>query len=133
MIREDFLSRAVDIRRNYLNLTKSLDKYLSKVEDVSNRLEKVVADITKLQESYETSSDKYESEKVLKELLKFLDRIEEEGRKLESIINPINADIEKLSKEETELYRLIKESYSSLSDEQIVKQIRKRLDSEGLI
>ena len=133
MIREDFLSRAVDIRRNYLNLTKSLDKYLSKVEDVSNRLEKVVADITKLQESYETSSDKYESEKVLKELLKFLDRIEEEGRKLESIINPINADIEKLSKEETELYRLIKESYSSLSDEQIVKQIRKRLDNEGLI
>ncbi len=133
MIREDFLSRAVDIRRNYLNLTKSLDKYLSKVEDVSNRLEKVVADITKLQESYEASSDKYESEKVLKELLKFLDRIEEEGRKLESIINPINADIEKLSKEETELYRLIKESYSSLSDEQIVKQIRKRLDSEGLI
>lgn len=133
MIREDFLSRAVDIRRNYLKLTKSLDKYLSKVEDVSNRLEKVVADITKLQESYETSSDKYESEKVLKELLKFLDRIEEEGRKLESIINPINADIEKLSKEETELYRLIKESYSSLSDEQIVKQIRKRLDSEGLI
>ena len=133
MIREDFLSRAVDIRRNYLNLTKDLDKYLSKVEDVSNRLQKVVDDITKLQEGYETSNDRYESEKVLKELLGFLDKIEEEGRKLESIINPINADIEKLSKEEMELYRLIKESYSSLSDEQIVKQIGKRLDNEGLI
>ena len=45
----------------------------------------------------------------------------------------INKEIEKLGREEQELYRLIKESYSSLSDQQIVKQIRKRLDSEGLI
>ena len=42
MIREDFLLRAVRIRKNYLSLTNNLDVYLSKVESVSDRLEKTI-------------------------------------------------------------------------------------------
>ena len=72
MIREDFLLRAVRIRKNYLSLTNDLDNYLSKVENVSDRLEKTIDEITKIEKEYENSdkkNGKFESDKTLKELL----------------------------------------------------------------
>lgn len=136
MIREDFLERAVTIRRTYLSLTKNLDSYLNKVEGVSKRLEKTMDSINKLEEDFlkETNQDlKYKNEKSLKELLSIIDSIEDEGKKLESIINPLNKDIEKLSKEEVELYNLIKQTHSNLTENQIVESVKSRLIKEGLI
>lgn len=136
MIREDFLERAVTIRRTYLSLTKNLDSYLNKVEGVSKRLEKTMDSINKLEEDFlkETNQDlKYKNEKSLKELLSIIDSIEDEGKKLESIISPLNKNIEKLSKEETELYNLIKQTHSNLTENQIVESVKSRLLKEGLI
>jgi predicted nucleic acid-binding Zn-ribbon protein len=136
MIREDFLERAVTIRRTYLSLTKNLDSYLNKVEGVSKRLEKTMDSINKLEEDFlkETNQDlKYKNEKSLKELLSIIDSIEDEGKKLESIISPLNKDIEKLSKEEVELYNLIKQTHSNLTENQIVESVKSRLIKEGLI
>lgn len=136
MIREDFLERAVTIRRTYLSLTKNLDSYLNKVEGVSKRLEKTMDSINKLEEDFlkETNQDlKYKNEKSLKELLSIIDSIEDEGKKLESIISPLNKNIEKLSKEETELYNLIKQTHSNLTENQIVESVKSRLIKEGLI
>lgn len=136
MIREDFLERAVTIRRTYLSLTKNLDSYLNKVEGVSKRLEKTMDSINKLEEDFlkETNQDlKYKNEKSLKELLSIIDSIEDEGKKLESIISPLNKNIEKLSKEEVELYNLIKQTHSNLTENQIVESVKSRLIKEGLI
>jgi predicted nucleic acid-binding Zn-ribbon protein len=136
MIREDFLERAVTIRRTYLSLTKNLDSYLNKVEGVSKRLEKTMDSINKLEEDFlkETNQDlKYKNEKSLKDLLSIIDTIEDEGKKLESIISPLNKDIEKLSKEEVELYNLIKQTHSNLTENQIVESVKSRLIKEGLI
>tara|TARA_X000000368_G_scaffold178970_1_gene141280 strand:+ start:2418 stop:2828 length:411 start_codon:yes stop_codon:yes gene_type:complete len=136
MIREDFLLRAVRIRKNYLSLTNDLDNYLSKVEDVSDRLEKTIDEITKIEKEYENSdkkNGKFESDKTLKELLKIIEKVENEGKRLESIVNPLNKEIEKLSKEEVELYKLIKQNHSNLNEEQIVNSVKERLVNEGLI
>lgn len=136
MIREDFLERAVTIRRTYLSLTKNLDSYLNKVEGVSKRLEKTMDSINKLEEDFlkETNQDlKYKNEKSLKDLLSIIDSIEDEGKKLESIISPLNKNIEKLSKEEVELYNLIKQTHSNLTENQIVESVKSRLIKEGLI
>lgn len=136
MIREDFLERAITIRRTYLSLTKNLDSYLNKVEGVSKRLEKTMDSINKLEEDFlkETNQDlKYKNEKSLKDLLSIIDTIEDEGKKLESIISPLNKDIEKLSKEEVELYNLIKQTHSNLTENQIVESVKSRLIKEGLI
>jgi predicted nucleic acid-binding Zn-ribbon protein len=136
MIREDFLERAVTIRRTYLSLTKNLDSYLNKVEGVSKRLEKTMDSINKLEEDFlkETNQDlKYKNEKSLKDLLSIIDTIEDEGKKLESIISPLNKNIEKLSKEEVELYNLIKQTHSNLTENQIVESVKSRLIKEGLI
>ncbi len=136
MIREDFLLRAVRIRKNYISLTNNLDIYLSKVENVSDRLEKTIGEITDIEQKYESSDkkdSKFESDKTLKELLKIIGNVENEGKRLESIVNPLNKEIEKLSKEEVELYKLIKQTHSNLTEEQIVNSVKERLDSEGLI
>ena len=136
MIREDFLLRAVRIRKNYLSLTNNLDVYLSKVESVSDRLEKTIGEITNIEQKYESSDkedNKFESDKTLKELLKIIGNVENEGKRLESIVNPLNKEIEKLSKEEVELYKLIKQTHSNLTEGQIVNSVKERLDSEGLI
>ena len=136
MIREDFLLRAVRIRKNYLSLTNNLDVYLSKVESVSDRLEKTIGEITNIEQKYESSDKediKFESDKTLKELLKIIENVESEGKRLESIVNPLNKEIEKLSKEEVELYKLIKQTHSNLTEGQIVNSVKERLDSEGLI
>ena len=136
MIREDFLLRAVRIRKNYLSLTNDLDTYLSKVESVSNRLEKTIDEITIIENKYNDSdkkNGKFESDKTLKELLKIIDKVENEGKRLETIINPLNKEIEKLSKEEVELYKLIKENHTNLSENQIVDSVKTRLVNEGLI
>mgnify|MGYP003624795740 CR=1 FL=1 len=136
MIREDFLLRAVRIRKNYLSLTNDLDTYLSKVESVSNRLEKTIDEITIIENKYNDSdkkNGKFESDKTFKELLKIIDNVEKEGKRLETIINPLNKEIEKLSKEEVELYKLIKENHTNLSENQIVDSVKTRLVNEGLI
>ena len=136
MIREDFLLRAVRIRKNYISLTNNLDVYLSKVENVSNKLEKTIDEITNIEKKYENSdkkNNKFESDKTLKELLKIIGNVENEGKRLETIVNPLNKEIEKLSKEEVELYKLIKQTHSNLTEGQIVNSVKERLDSEGLI
>lgn len=136
MVREDFLLRAIRIRKTYLSLTRDLDTYLLKVEGVSNRLEKTVEDITKLESEYQNDNNKdkkYKNDKALKDLLSIIDNVENEGKKLESIINPLNQQIEKLSKEEVELYNLIKQHHTNLTEDQIVESVKSRLEKEGLI
>jgi hypothetical protein len=52
---------------------------------------------------------------------------------LKYIIDPINKNIEELSKEEVVLYNTIKEKYIDLSDDEIIKEIQNRLSSEDLL
>jgi len=135
MIDESFLQRAVYIRRTYLKMSNNMDFYKEKTENVLVKLDDTVKKIEGIQEEYESKKQdkkKQSPEDVLTELLKILDEVEEEGNKLESLVNPLNAEIEKLAKEEQELYRLIKERHSNLSDDQIVECVKKRLIEENL-
>jgi hypothetical protein len=56
----------------------------------------------------------------------------DEGKKLETLIDPINVEIEKLGREEQELYRQIVEHHPELTEDQIVNFVRDRLLKEGL-
>ena len=49
------------------------------------------------------------------------------------VLDPLNKQIEKLAKEEQELYEQIKMAHPNLSDEQIVTSVRNRLIQEGLV
>lgn len=134
MIDEHFLQSAVALRRNYLKLINNMDFYQQRAKEVVSKLEGTVDSINKLGEEYKESikNKKNESQSTLNNLLKILQEIEDEGQRIESLVSPMNKEIEKLALEEAELYRKIKERHSNLTEEQIVKSVRDRLIRENL-
>lgn len=135
MIDEIYLQNAVRIRRTYLKLSNNMDLYQKKAQTVSKKLDETIAKIDELQlkaEESRNNKNDNDSNYYLMELMKILNQVEEEGEALESLVNPLNSEIEKLALEEQELYRQIKEKHYSLSDEEIIKQVQDRLIKENL-
>ena len=131
MIDESFIKAAIKIRREYLKLTNNLSFYKRKAEDVIENLEDIVTKIENIQQETENQSIT-NNDAVVFQLTKLLTDVESEGRAVESLIDPLNKEIEKLGLEEQELWRNIKNKYSNLSDEEIVEYVRKRLLQENL-
>jgi hypothetical protein len=136
MIDEIYLQNAVRIRRTYLKLSNNMDLYQKKAQAVSDKLETTISKIDELQSKIEESkrdkNDKKDSNFFLTELVKILNEVEEEGKALESSVDPLNKEIEKLALEEQELYRQIKEKHFNLTDEQIISSVQDRLIKENL-
>ncbi len=131
MIDDSFIKAAIKIRREYLKLTNNLNFYKRKAEDVIGNLEEIVKKIEKIQKDTEFQKTP-NNEAIVVQLTKLLTEIEAEGRAVESLIDPLNKEIEKLGLEEQELWRNIKNKYSTQTDEQIVEYVRQRLIQEGL-
>jgi predicted nucleic acid-binding Zn-ribbon protein len=131
MIDENFLQSAVRIRRTYLKLTNNMDFYQKKIKILAENLDKTILRIEDIQKEIETKKNT-NPEKALQDLLVVLNEVDEEGKKLESLVDPLNKEIEKLALEEQELYRLIKEKHFNLTDDQIVDSVRTRLIEESL-
>jgi hypothetical protein len=136
MIDEIYLQNAVRIRRTYLKLSNNMDLYQKKAQAVSDKLETTISKIdelqSKIEESKRNKNDKKDSNFFLTELVKILNEVEEEGKALESSVDPLNKEIEKLALEEQELYRQIKEKHFNLTDEQIISSVQDRLIKENL-
>ena len=128
---------SISIRRTYLKLINNLDLYHNRALKVSSNLEETLAKLDTIQEGLdskdkETSSKETSSKETLDKILNILQEVEDEGKKLETLIDPINLEIEKLGREEQELYRQIVEHHSELTEDQIVNFVRDRLLKEGL-
>lgn len=134
MIDEKYLQKAIRIRRTYLKLINNMDLYKARATQISENLDKTLKDLDNFQKDL-NKKDRKEStdEKALFEkLLKIIDNIEEEGKRLEKLIEPVNFEIEKLAKEEIELYDQILDGHSNLTEDQIVEKVQDRLIKEGL-
>lgn len=134
MIDEKYLQKAIRIRRTYLKLINNMDLYRARATQISENLDKTLKDLDNFQKDLD-KKDRKESidEKALFEkLLKIIDNIEEEGKRLEKLIEPVNFEIEKLAKEEIELYDQILDGHSNLTEDQIVEKVQDRLIKEGL-
>jgi len=136
MVDEIYLQNAVRIRRTYLKLSNNMELYQKKAQEVSDKLEATISKIDDLQHQVEESrndkSGKKDSNQFLMELVKILNEVEEDGKALESSVDPLNKEIEKLALEEQELYRQIKEKHFDLTDEQIITSVQNRLIKENL-
>lgn len=131
MIEERYLQMAINIRRTYLKLINNLELYKVRTSQISNKLEDTLTELNSIQN--ELDSNKKTNEKdIVNKILKVLDNIEDEGKRLENLVDPINTEIERLSKEEMELYRQIVEHHPNLSEDQIVSVVGDRLVKEGL-
>ena len=132
MIEEKYLKMAISIRRTYLKLINNLDLYHNKALKVSSNLEETLAKLDTIQEGLDSKDKKTGGKETLDKILDILQEVEDEGKKLESLIDPINVEIEKLGREEQELYRQIVEHHSESTEDQIVNFVRDRLLKEGL-
>jgi predicted nucleic acid-binding Zn-ribbon protein len=134
MIEEKYLQMAISIRRTYLKLVNNMDLYRARALQVSERLEDTLKKLEKIKAEADdrNRNTKVSDQDLLNKLLGVIDDVEEEGKRLENLVEPINKEIEKLSREETELYRQIVDNHPSLSEDQIVKFVQDRLIKEGL-
>lgn len=130
MINESFLQSAVRIRREYLKISNNMALYHNRAKEVVSILEESVEKIEKIQSGIKDKSENTNTS--ISKVLEVIKDIEEEGERLESLVEPMNKEIERLSKEETELYRQIKEKHSDLTEDQIVESVRQRLTAEGI-
>jgi len=130
MIDEKYLRVAINIRKTYLKLINNLDLYKKMSNSILERLQETVKEIEDIEKQYHDK--KISDEQSLQRALSVLDGVEKEGKRLEDSIDPINMEIEKLAKEEQELFRQIVERHSDLSQDQIVWIVRERLIKEGL-
>jgi prephenate dehydrogenase len=131
MIDEKFLVAAVNIRKTYIKLISNLNMYedkarqtLEMLNSIYNRLDELEKDVKK--------PDKDDSNSTVNEILKILNDVEDEGKKLESFTDPLNKDIEKLALEEQELYRQICMKHKDMTEDEIVECVRQRLEKENL-
>lgn len=135
MIHERFLQSAVNIRRTYLKVSNNLDIYHEKAKEMLDVLNKTVDKITGLKENVvkaNSGKSKMTDQEALSQLLKILQDVEDEGKTMEKMTDPLNKEIEKLAREEQELYQQIKLAHPLLTDEQIVESVKTRLIQEGL-
>jgi predicted nucleic acid-binding Zn-ribbon protein len=131
MIDEIFLQSAVRIRRTYLKVSNNMDFYHNRAKEIVDILESTLAKINNLQTDLKTNKN-ISKDSAISSLLDILKEVEDEGSRLEKMIEPMNKEIEKLSIEEAELYRQIKEKHSDLTELQIVDSVKERLLKEGL-
>jgi len=134
MIDEKFLVAAVNIKKKYINVTSDINKYHDRAKKTIEKLESTLKNIENIQETMKekAKNKKLDSNEVLKEMINIISEIEDEGKSLEKYINPLNKEIEKLAIEEQELYRLICEKHSNLTEDQIVESVKQRLEKENL-
>lgn len=135
MIEEKFLVAAVNIRRTYLNLMNSMDKYKLKAENCLKKLESTYNDLEKIQKNLD--DPKYrnldpDGSNSVSKILEIIQSIEDEGKSLEKMTEPLNKNIEKLALEEQELYRQICLYHPDLSEDDIVISVGNRLKKENL-
>jgi hypothetical protein len=136
MVDEKYLQKAISIRRTYLKLINNMDLYRARALQISDRLDGTLKKIddykNELKESSKSQKSNLNEIEIFQKLLKIIDEVEEEGKRLEKLVEPINLEIEKLAKEEMELYRQILDGHPNLTEDQIVEKVQDRLIKEGL-
>ena len=135
MIDENFVRAAIGIKKKYFELTSRLEDYENYVKKTQELIDDALEKVSVMDEDLKDVKKRKSmtNEQVLSDLNKLLLKIENDSKRLENYIKPMNDGIERLAVEEAELYRLIKEKHPNLADQQIVKYISERLSKEGLL
>ena len=135
MIDESYLDAAVRIRRTFMNLSIELTEYENYAKSIEKVIERALGDLEDINNSI--SNDKklknVSQEEMLKKVLDILAKLEDDSNSLESKVNPINDKIEKLRKEEIQLYDVIKFKYPNIKDSELIEIVNKKLKKEGLL
>ena len=119
MIDKHFIDSAVEIRKEWVRLIRSLDGYQSQIEKAQRAIIEKKDEV----EAFSKKDLRIKDPQVKEFIEKIFNEVEYQTNIIESKIKPLNDDIEKLKKEELRLYQHIKNSYPDLLDDDIKAQI----------
>lgn len=129
MIDKIYIESAKSIRSEFLKLSQKLDNYQNDLSKYVSYLETASKDLENIKTNdIKTIREASDLETISEKITKKLNEIETEEQKIIHLIKPINDRIEKLREEENYLYNQIKEKYTNLTDEQIIKEIHSYLE-----
>lgn len=129
MIDSQLLESARMIRKNFLKLNRDLLNYEDEIRGLVSFLEEKIKILsTDTTNKIKSMKDKSELSNVTKDIVKQIEDIEVEEKKLQKKVSKINSEMERLQKEEILLYDTIKKRYPNLSDNEILQQIQKNLN-----
>jgi predicted nuclease with TOPRIM domain len=132
MIDVFYLKSASEIRRKYLKINNNMSLYQQKAKDILDLLNNSLNELDDLKKSLSKDSNNKNIKQSIDKLLEVINNIEQEGSRLEKMVEPINSEIESLAKEESELYRTIVEKYPSYTQDYIVKTVKEYIQAQGL-
>jgi TolA-binding protein len=119
MIDKHFIDSAVEIRKEWVRLIRSLDGYQLQVDKAQRAISEKKQEV----EAFSKKDLSLKDPQVKEFVEKVFNEVEYQANVIESKIKPLNQDIEKLKVEELRLYQSIKKTYPNLSDDEIKSQI----------
>ena len=122
MIEESIIESARLIKNEFNRLNDILTTYESDVKILADSFFRVSDELTNLDVSQTDSI-----EKIRDLVLNKLSDLELESNAVTDKIDDINDRMEKLKKEEMDLYKVIKNRYPSMSDDDIKIELQKRI------
>lgn len=122
MINEIYLKKALNIRKDYLDVVNNINRYEEFAQNLLKNISNKSDDLKELQEKINAGRVK-SIDKAKDELMSIILGLEEEGNQIEVMVDSMNKKIEKLKEDETSLYRDIKQSYQDLSDSVIKSEV----------
>lgn len=129
MIDSQLIESAKLIRKEFLRISNSLNGYHSDIKNLASfyfqKVEELKTYNTKVVKKIKSKDD---LNKATTHILKEIESIEVEERKLSDKVEKLNLQLEKLNRDESILYETIKKRYPNLTDEEIVKEIHQHLD-----
>jgi chromosome segregation ATPase len=127
MIGELYLKKALNIRKEYLNITKDINSYEKVAKDLISSIQFRKDEMEVL--SKKLSEGRFSNpENAQMEFSKILFELEKDINEVNMRIDGLNDRIEKLKQEELTLYKDIKNQYPESKDEDLKKEIKEYFD-----
>lgn len=115
MIDYNYINEAIRIRKEYLS-------NLSNVNELDNIYNELLTEFSNLKTKLETIEDK--KIKVDEEyIIKLLEDVDDKINNISNKIKPYNDNINRLNKEQSILYKTIKEKYPKLTDDELYNEL----------
>ena len=120
------IDSCINIRSEFISLSEQYDIHSKSLLDMSNTIINISNDLEKYRDNIDFKD--FEAESAQSFILTKLNEIEKEYNIVKSKVDPIVNSIDKLKKDENNLYETKKGKYPDKSDEDIVLEISRFLE-----
>lgn len=127
MVNKKYLDQALRIRKDFLKTDNKLFNLKGDLELVYRNINTTLQELIEIRDS----SDEYStSEDFQTDVLKKLAEFEDESKRAESVLKPLNDEMESLKSEEQELYKTLVSEYPNVPEDELIKEVQSYVKSK---